>query len=227
MKLPQRAFWWIAATLCLAVPSQAQTGSVATPFDGFYDFFNTFAGTTFDLCNVGADPLVVTDFDVNLLDIPAPDVGDEHSFAVYWTPNTAVGVEQTPGAWTLLDSVSGVVSNGDDVPTPLGIGGLSINPGACFGIYIDMETFQFGDLMLDTASTPTTYSDGTLELTTNTGHSTPPFSNLIPDRRWNGVVHYAVVSGPLGVPVLGPLGMLLLIVGLAGVGVAFLVQRAS
>ena len=85
-----------------------------------------------------------------------------------------------------------VVNNGPDDPTYVNIGGLQLQPGQVYGIYVAGETGD--DSVCYTDGGPTVYANADLSITTNTGEEVPHFvdgdSNF--PRQWNGTVYYTV-----------------------------------
>jgi hypothetical protein len=100
---------------------------------------NGFAGNTFDLENTGTTPIVIQSFEVNLEDLPP--LGDANTIDVYFKEGSAVGFEADAAAWTLLGSDTNVVSQGLNVPTPVDVGGLVIQPGEVYGLYVDLASY--------------------------------------------------------------------------------------
>ena len=59
---------------------------------------------------------------------------------VPWTPFSYTGFENNPGAWTLLGTANGVVSNGFDVATPIPISVfLTIPTGQTYSFYLTTD----------------------------------------------------------------------------------------
>lgn len=169
---------------------------------------NGSAGNTFDL--VATNPLTINSFDVNI-NSPA---GSTDSVAVYYRLGTAVGNESNEAAWTLLGTDTNVTSQGDDAPTPVNIGGLSLTPGQVYGIYISLLSYYNhapNHFMRYTDGGPTDYNDGNLTLTTNTGERFPAFSSNTYPRQWNGNIHYSLDA----IPTLSEWGFIVLMILLA------------
>ena len=197
------------------------TGSLTTLFATD----NNFAGNTFDLEVIGADSLMITGFEVNL-----DGAGNNEVIDVYWRLGSSVGVENDPASWTLLGSAP-VVSAGIDMPTPVALGGLQLDPGQVYGIYVDLSSFVNGSTssLLYTNGGPNIFANAELQLTTNTGQSDPAFNSSFFPRQWNGTVLYDIVANgppPQEIPTLGTMGLALLALLLAACAV-FLVRRRS
>jgi len=163
----------------------AGSGSLTTLFAGD----NGFAGNTFDIENVGAQPITITSFDINCTQGQNPI----DTVTIYWKVGTSVGSENTPGAWTLLGVDSNVTCAGLDVPTPVALGGLDMNPGDLFGFYVDLTSYDGTNLLNYTNGGPNTYTNTEIELTSNTGQSSPAFGGSFFPRIWNGTVYYDIV----------------------------------
>ncbi|NKI33586.1 hypothetical protein HFP89_00215 [Wenzhouxiangella sp. XN79A] len=166
---------------------------------------NSFAGNTFDLENISSSPIMIQGFEVNLSDeVPT---GNANTIDIYYKTGTAVGFEGDPAAWTLLGSDTNVLSQGADVPTPVDVGGLVIQPGETYGFYVDLASYDGTDLILYTNGGPQTFSNGELTLTSNTGQGDPAFTggSFFP-RIWNGTVLYSA-AGSQPVPTLGMVGI--------------------
>jgi hypothetical protein len=170
---------------------------------------NSFAGNMFDL--QASVPLTITGFDVNL------DAGADLTIEVYYRIGTSVGAESSAAGWVLMGSAT-VTSQGADNPTHVNVGGLALNPGTVYGIFVYQASYDTNNVsMLYTNGGPTTYSDSYLSLTTNCAKGTPAFTGttFFP-RIWNGTVYYAAQVDPI--PVAGLWGLLALAALLAGAG---------
>lgn len=173
---------------------------------------NSFAGNTFDLENLSSQPIVINSFAINGQD--NEPFGNSNTVDVYSKSGTSVGFENDAGAWTLMGSDSNVLLQAPDVPTPVNVGGLVIQPGEVVGIYIDLASFDGTDLILYTTGGPEVFTDGTLELTTNTGQGDPAFDGAVFfPRIWNGTVFYSTVNiaPPVSVPAVGPISLSILL----------------
>lgn len=160
-------------------------GSLTTLFAGN----NGFAGNTFDIENVGTQPVTILSWDINCTPGPNP----LETVTVYWKVGTAVGNENNPGAWTLMGVDSNVDCAGLDLPTPVAVGGVTLNPGDLFGFYIDLTSYDGINLLNYTNGGPNTYTNPEIELTSNTGQSSPAFGGSFFPRIWNGTVYYDIV----------------------------------
>jgi uncharacterized repeat protein (TIGR01451 family) len=148
----------------------------------------------FDIENIGTDPITITSFDIN---ISTGAVGA--LISVYSVPGTYVGNETNPGPWTLMGTDT-VNSNGTNVPTPVAVGGLTINPGETYGLYVTVSNYP-------TASMNYTNGDNIIantevELTLGSGKGNPDFTgSTFPSRSWNGTIYYDVTAEPASIEI--------------------------
>ncbi|HMB58718.1 MAG TPA: IPTL-CTERM sorting domain-containing protein [Xanthomonadales bacterium] len=167
----------------LPIQPQVASGSLTTIFATD----NQFAGNTFDLEVIGSQALTIESFDIN---IDNGGVGP-HTIAIYYKLGTSVGFENMSGAWTLMGTDASVVSAGTNNPTPVAVGGLTMNPGQVYGIYVDLQTYPSASMLYSNGG-PTVFSNAELQLTTNTGQGDPAFvGSIFFPRQWNGTVYYS------------------------------------
>lgn len=149
---------------------------------------NGFRGNTFDIENIGADPITITGWDVNL-----DTQGSTATIEIYWRPGTSVGFENDPAGWTLIGSDPAVLSAGDNAPSAVTMPPVTIQPGELFGFYVDVATYPSPSIRY-TNGGPTVFSNSELSLTTYVGKGDPVFTgSSFPYRQWNGTVHYEIV----------------------------------
>jgi hypothetical protein len=159
------------------------TGSLTTSFNQN----NTFAGNTFDITNIGSMPITITSFDVNC-------TGAAQTFTIYYRNDTALGHEGDPAGWVPFPVANNVNCLGINIPTPVAIGGLTIQPGQLRGFYVDLTSYTAGvSSLYYTNGGPTTFTNTELSLTTYHGKGNPAFTgaSFFP-RQWNGTVHYDI-----------------------------------
>ncbi len=153
---------------------------------------NAFNGITFDIQNVGTQPILINSF-------TAPISAGVHPVVAYYTTTatTAVGNAQNAAAWTLMGNAT--VTGVGGFPnwptfTTIPIGGLQLNPGQRKGIYLavtDGGEFGYANGALNT-------NDGTLQIISQ-GHSGGqyPFINANNPRVFIGSVTYqTTLPGP-------------------------------
>jgi len=189
---------------------------------------NQFRGNTFDISS--SVPIDIVGFDVNI-------VGGNESITVHYKQGTSVGFEDNAAAWTMLGTDAGVVAQGQDVPTPVAVGGLTIPAGQTFGLYVDLSSYvgteagRDGALddqgrgaaaMLYTNGGPQVFTDGTVSLTSNTGQGDPPFTSIFTPRIWNGTLYYEIANT---VPTLSQWALLAFCVLLAASGVVVMARN--
>lgn len=84
-------------------------------------------GIYFEVENVGTGTVTINSWDINT------NIGT-FNVQVWTRPGTYSGFETSSAGWTLLGTAPGVVSAGVNLPTPVAVGGLVINPGEVYGI---------------------------------------------------------------------------------------------
>ncbi len=153
------------------------------------NFFNGFAGVTFDLVNSGTAPLIVNGFRV-------PFSVTDHHVDVYFTTTatTNVGVAQNAAEWTLLGSVDitgGAMAVAWDVNTfqQVDVGGLTLAPGESKGLYIVTDGAGAALRYTNGAFTAT---DGNLTIESNGAAGGPNFANTFTPRAFVGEVQYSI-----------------------------------
>lgn len=153
---------------------------------------NSASANVFDVAVVGS-PLLVTSLALNLS-------SGTHTIALYTKPGTWVGSDNTAAAWTLVDTVADVASNGPDNATLVDFSDFVLAANATTGLYISViDPAGINDLL---------YTDGTgvgniaaansdLEILEGAGKQATLFSGptFVP-RIWNGMINYTVVPIP-------------------------------
>ena len=162
-----------------------QTGSLTTSFVGG----NGFAGNTFDIENIGADPITINGWDVNL-NVP----GSTNTIEIYWRAGTSVGFENSSAGWTQLGSDAAVTSAGENNPSAVTMPSFTIQTGELFGFYVDLANYGSGTSIRYTNGGPTVFSNTEISLTTYVGKGNPAFTgSTFSYRQWNGTVYYDIV----------------------------------
>ncbi|MDB4539456.1 lamin tail domain-containing protein, partial [Saprospiraceae bacterium] len=149
---------------------------------------NGFSGNMFDVSNIGSGPIMINSFDIHL----GSAAGTNHTVAAYSVLGGYAGNETNAGAWTLMGDVA-VVSAGPGNPSAMPAGGLTIQPGEVYGIYI----FQTdGGSDIDYTNGANTYADANVQIETGLGRGTPIWTGgIFNPRTWNGNIHYTVAVG--------------------------------
>ncbi len=153
---------------------------------------NQFAGNMFNLTNNTANPITINSFAGNV----SSAAGTPVSFQIFYTTtaNTYVGNTNVAAAWTLLGSANSV-SAGINQPTPVPIGGLTLQPGETKGIYFVLSNYGAGGSLRYTNNNAN-YTNGELTINAGIGKANPNFTgtNFLA-RSWNGTIYYTKVIG--------------------------------
>jgi len=173
----KRLLTLLLATLAFAaVPLSAASQSLTT----LYSAGNNQSGNMFDLQATKA--IKITSFDLHM-----SNAGSTNTVSVYWRAGSANGAESSSAGWNRLGTAT-VVSRGQGVATPLPIGGLVLQAGQTYGIYIINENGPAYLLYTDGSNV---FSNGDLALTTWFGKGLPLFTGpTFSPRQWNGTVYY-------------------------------------
>ncbi len=157
------------------------------------NFFNSFAGVTFDMQNSGTDDLTITGFKVPVTGGSTLDID------IYYTTTASsnVGVQSDPSAWTLLDSLTGIsaieaVAWDVNTFTQVTLNNtLTLAPGESKGFYVFVTNYSTG-ITYHYTNGNFTATDGYLTILSNGfGSSDVLFSNSFADRAFVGEVQYS------------------------------------
>lgn len=201
----------VTAMLFLVVPN-AYPASLTTTFSSN----NSMNGNMFEINAINS--VIIKSFDGNLQP-------PSQNMLIYYRPGSYTGFELSSAGWTLVGTANGVVSNGDDVATPIPIPvNVTIPAGQTYSFYITTD-----------GSGPNgriNYTDGTTEHAVYVSDSNIqilegigveyPFADTFVPRIWNGTVHYDLPS--VAVPTMNEWGMIIFIC-LAGLGSIYYLQR--
>src|SRR5262245_11084606 len=114
----------VCLTLVLATSAAIAQCGLTTTFSGS----NNAKGCMFDV--VATQSINVTGFQQNL-------PGGSHNLQIYTKAGSWIGFQNTPSAWTLIGSATGVTSAGLGIPTPIPITtNWSIAPSSTRAFYI-------------------------------------------------------------------------------------------
>jgi PEP-CTERM motif len=150
---------------------------------------NRQSGNMFDVVT-SSNALSVTGFDLNLFD-------GTYTIEVYEKAGTWVGFNNTPGAWTLVESVANVTSAGVDNPTHIDVSGLTLDANATTGLYLTgteagTSIFAYTN---GTAVGNVAASNSDLSILEGAGVSYA-FDTTFTPRIWNGTIYYTAASVP-------------------------------
>ena len=172
---------WRSAALALlllagTMPALAQSLTTTYAAD------NGQGGVMFDV--VPNTNMTIESFDANVY------AGTTAQVTIYWRLGTANGFQNSADGWNVMGTAT-VVSQGENIPTHIAIGGLSLIAGQTYGIYIDTGPSSG----VRYTNGRTTYSNGDLTLNTWFGKGRPAFTGGTFDPRiFNGTIYYA--AGP-------------------------------
>lgn len=211
MKLARQFFFiFLISLFILAAAPDSYSASLTTTFAGG----NGQDGNMFEI--TALQPVVITGFDGNL-DLPSDN------FLIYYKTGTYTGFEDNPGAWTLVGTANGVVSNGEDVATPIPIPvNITIPAGQTYSFYITTDGTGNGIGYTDGSAEHAVYvSDANIQILEGIGVEYP-FGATYSPRIWNGTVYYNIAI--TAVPTMNELGMILFVL-LAGVASVYYLRR--
>ena len=161
------------------------SGDLTTIFSGG----NQFAGNMFDVTAIGGEDILIEGFDINI------DPGTA-TISVYTRPGTYVGFENSSAGWTLMGSEV-VTSAGENMPTFLDIGGLTIPAGEVYGFYVTVTDYPATSMNYTNGDF--VYTDDYLQINTGVGKANPDFTgSTFASRSWNGTIYYCAGEGSGG-----------------------------
>ncbi len=156
-----------------------------TSITTFFAANNSYAGNMFDVEVIGGNDIVINSFDLNLYGAPV-------DIYFYYKIGTYVGFENTSGAWTLVGIAPLVNPLGINVPTPVNLGGITLEAGQVYGFYLTTTAMGLNppSLMYYTNGN-NTFSDANLRITAGIGlGGDTHFDDLFIPRTWNGTIYY-------------------------------------
>lgn len=144
---------------------------------------NSHSGNSFDV--EALTDLTICGWDCNL----EPGMW---TIEIYTRNGTCDGYEQIASEWTLLGTDL-VTSAGNDQPTHVDVGGLSLSAGQLVGVIA--HCLEYGGFNY-TNGGPLVFTNDDMSITTYRGLSDgwPP-SSVFTYRAWNGTVHYNYDGG--------------------------------
>ncbi|MBK8955134.1 MAG: T9SS type A sorting domain-containing protein [Saprospiraceae bacterium] len=166
---------------CTVVSSTAN-GAITTTFASN----NQFAGAMFNLTNISTGVITINSIATNI----SAAVGTNVIVQVYYTPTTYIGKETNAALWTLLGTGNAPCA-GLNQPTLFNIGGLALNPGQAYGIYVHLVNYTAGAIAFRYTNGTNTYNNGDLSLFAGVGKATPAFTGAtFASRIFNGTLNY-------------------------------------
>ena len=154
------------------------TGDLITSFNSAGQ---SVIGSMFDV--TPSKGLVVDSLAINLT------TGASGKVRVYIKKGTYFNFENTPGAWTLVDSAN-VTSAGQDNPTSFPVT-FPLESDVTYGIFIDASDLTTGKMRH--INGVSAYSDDNIYLL-NGSSPTAKWTSFIPSRSWCGIIYYS--NGP-------------------------------
>ncbi|HNW90180.1 MAG TPA: GEVED domain-containing protein, partial [Bacteroidales bacterium] len=173
-------------------PSATTTYYAEASAGGNNDTITTvFAGSIADDGNM-FDVNILQDITVSSFDVNLP-TGVTADLAIYFKTGTHVGSENTPGAWTLAGTATGIVSLGADVRTPLNLNlNLHLAAGQTYAFYVTVT--NGANMRYNTGTAVGNVYVSNAQLQVEEGSAVLyPFSSVYSPRIWNGIIRY--VSG--------------------------------
>ena len=178
----------LALVCCLGVASAQSVMSLPTTLAGG----NGQNGNMFDLVNTSANTINIYGFEGRWA-----GTADFEIYAITGG-GSYVGNEATPGAWTLVGSVSGAQGCAPDAAFIPMIVGIDIPAGATQGFYVTRTDGGIVDYTNGTTAGAVFASDSNLQFLEGTGNAYP-FGATFTPRVFNGSILYSVGAG-LGIP---------------------------
>ena len=149
-------------------------------------------GLLFDV--TATNGLTIKCFEANLY------AGTIANYEIYYRAGTHVGNENNPGAWTLLGGATGILSAGNNLPTPLPITvNVSIPTGQTYAFYVTNSNGAGGTSYTDGTSVGKFLaSDANLTVYEGVGKSYPFGILTINVRNFNGHIFYDLLGADAG-----------------------------
>ncbi len=161
-----------------AVPNQ---NALATTLAGG----NNHRGNMFDITAI--NDVMITSFD-------AHPMGNT-DYEVYYKTGTYLGSENTPGAWTLVGSATGVVAQPMGTATPLPIPvNIVIPAGQTYSFYVTSSNVGVSQNYTNGTTAGAVFAaDGNIQFHEGVGIEYPFSGSAFSPRVWNGNIHYVPV----------------------------------
>lgn len=162
--------------------------SLATTFLGI----NGFGGVMFQVD--AARTLTINSFDVNVDAAADPGVV---TVDVWLKAGGYAGFETSPGAWTYVGSDSKAVGAGNNIPTRIAVGNLTLGSRNSYSFYLHLASHSAGHILRYGNGTPT-YANADLAILPGIGRSEQAFTGgVFPGRYFEGAIHYSLAPWTL------------------------------
>ena len=159
----------------------AASYSLTTQFDGH----DGYGGNMFDVTVLSAtDDLSIDSFDISI-------TGDPIGVNVYYREGGYSGYETNESAWTLAGSAT-VTPQGIGNPTPLAVGGITLEAGKTYGLYVDIDSSSMANSVWFTNGS-TAHQDTYIQISAGAALTWGKFTGAQSPRIWNGTIYYTVV----------------------------------
>ncbi len=182
-------FTVLLALLLAAVFLPAATGMAAgQSITTLFAANSGYAGNMFNVTVLASMDVRLDSFDINL-----DEPGTTSTVSVYYRQGGYEGYESDAGAWTFAGSAD-VISRGQDYPTHLPVGGITLTAGKTYGFYITISDFTPEDTFMMYTTISGTYADSNLQITCGAGKGSPDFTgSTYSPRTWNGTIYYSLI----------------------------------
>jgi subtilisin-like proprotein convertase family protein len=172
---------------CSSTPIFAGSDPVTSSLTTIFDGGNGQAGNMFDLAAI--NDLTIDSFDIHM------NAGVTGDAEIYFKTGTWVGSDMDASAWTLLETVTGVTSLGDNVPTPLNLDmGVAVAAGETVAFYVTLTDVGLA-YTNGTVTGALFASDDNMEVFEGAG-KVYPFDNTFEPRNFNGNIVYTIAGDP-------------------------------
>ena len=170
--------------MAVGVPAAcvADSFSLTTQYDGH----DGYGGNMFDVTSLSStDTITIDSFDISI-------TGDPISVSVYYREGGYSGYETNESAWTLAGSAT-VTPQGIGHATPLAVGGITLEAGKTYGVYVDIDSSSMANSVWFTNGS-TAHQDTYIQISAGAALTWGKFSGPQSPRIWNGTIYYTVVS---------------------------------
>jgi hypothetical protein len=180
----------LALTACALLafhPTHVNADVISTGFAGG----NGQSGNMFDVNILAVMGIEISQFDLNL------DPGN-WDIELYTKPGAYGGSETTPGDWTLLESITGLTSAGENVATAWDVSDFTIGSGA-HAFYVNVTSGPGLNYTNGSAEGSLLASNADIEIFEGIGNQAN-FGNQFRPRNWNGNIVYEPVTTAIPEP---------------------------